>query len=77
MNHSKQFRKLEASRQAVKIDVQIIATAITLGTDLIVTHDIGDYSKIAAGRNVRIEEVPDVAEQSRLPFDAAEEAPPE
>lgn len=53
-------------RQAVKTDIQIIATAIVHGAERIVTHDVDDFRRVA-GQRIRVSDVPSIAEQLDLP----------
>lgn len=53
------------NRQAVKTDVQIIATAIVHGAQRILTHDVGDFRRIAGSR-IQVTDVPNVHEQLGL-----------
>lgn len=53
-------------RQAVKTDVQIVATAIVHGAKRIITHDVGDFERVA-GQRILVSNVPNVAEQLDLP----------
>jgi predicted nucleic acid-binding protein len=52
-------------RRSIKVDTQIVATAIVHGADVIVTNDTREYEIIAAGR-IKVSNVPDVAEQTRM-----------
>lgn len=63
---AKQLRKTSReNRQALKVDVQIAATAIVHGASQIVTHNIGDFKTITGGR-IKVTEVPDIAESKPL-----------
>lgn len=56
-------------RQTVKTDIQIVATAIVSGASRLVTHEKPHFEKLAAGR-LPIIEVPNVAEQKPIDYDA-------
>lgn len=58
---------LDADRQKVKTDVQIIAIAIAHRAELIVTDNVKEFRAIAAGK-IAISEVPSVEEQQALAF---------
>jgi len=57
-----------ASRQEVKTDVQIIATAIVNNASKIITNNTDDFQKLAelADGRIQISDIPDVHEQQDL-----------
>lgn len=57
-----------ADRRCIKVDTQIVATAIVHNADFIVTNDTKAFRAIAAGR-IQISDVPEAPEQSDLDFD--------
>ena len=57
-------------RQALKVDVQIVATAVVHGAKTIYTGDRSAFERIAADTPVRIAEVPSIEEQRELPLDS-------
>jgi predicted nucleic acid-binding protein len=57
----------EGDRQALKTDVQIIATAITHQAEMIVTGNVGEFRRIARDR-IPIREVPVVEIQGELDY---------
>lgn len=54
-----------ASRQAIKTDLQIIATAVVHGAQRIVTDEVSQFERLAA-KKIEITGVPDVHEQAEL-----------
>ncbi len=52
-------------RQAVKTDIEILATAIAHGATSIITNNLGHFEKLAAGR-IHVSEVPTIPEQQPL-----------
>jgi hypothetical protein len=57
-----------SSRQAIKTDIQILATAIVNHARLLVTHNLADFEGLAklAGGRIRISDVPIVHSQQDL-----------
>jgi predicted nucleic acid-binding protein len=58
----------EGDRQALKTDVQIIATAITHQAERIVTGNVKEFRQIAKGK-IPISEVPEVELQTELDYE--------
>jgi predicted nucleic acid-binding protein len=56
------------SRQAIKTDIQILATAIVNNARLLVTHNLADFENLAqlAGGRIRVADVPNVHSQRDL-----------
>lgn len=56
------------TRQAIKTDIQILATAIVNNARLLVTHNLADFESLAklAGGRIRISDVPNVHSQQDL-----------
>jgi hypothetical protein len=56
------------TRQAIKTDIQILATAIVNNARLLVTHNLADFERLAklAGDRIRISDVPNVHSQQDL-----------
>lgn len=52
-------------RDSIKTDVQIIAIAIVHRADLIVTHNVSEFSRLAGDR-IQISDVPSVPQQPQL-----------
>lgn len=64
----------QRGRRAVKADIQIIATAITQGAEAIITANVKEFEKLAAGR-IKIAEVPETYVQTGLDLMAPAETP--
>lgn len=61
----------EVDRQALKTDIQIVATALTHQAELIVTGNVKEFQKISRGK-IPIWEVPVVEVQAELDYDASQ-----
>lgn len=59
-------------RQAVKTDIEILATAIVHGASRIITNNPAHFEKLAAGR-ILVSEVPVIPEQQPLALEPPEE----
>jgi predicted nucleic acid-binding protein len=59
----------EGDRQALKTDVQIIATAITHQAERIITGNVKEFRQIAKGK-IPISEVPEVELQTELDYES-------
>jgi predicted nucleic acid-binding protein len=60
-------RQTGIDRQSLKVDFQIIAIAIVVGAELIVTHEVAAFQKMAQQR-IKVIEVPDIPTQTEIPF---------
>jgi predicted nucleic acid-binding protein len=56
----------DVTRQAVKTDIEILATALVHGASSLITDNKRHFDKLAVGRHIKISEVPTVAEQRKL-----------
>lgn len=56
-------------RRAIKADIQIIATAVNHGAESIVTSNVKEFEKLAAGR-IKITEVPETHVQVALDLES-------
>ena len=62
------IKSKDASRQEIKTDIQIIATAIVNSASRIITNNTNDFEKLAelAGGRIQISDIPDIHEQQGL-----------
>lgn len=59
----------DISRQAQKMDVQVIAIAVAQKAKLIVTHNVKHFRTLARGL-IEVTDIPDIREQKSLDFPA-------
>jgi hypothetical protein len=61
-------RSRDIARQKVKVDVQILATAVAAGAESIFTDEVVHFSELALGLKIKVLDLKSREYQSRLPF---------
>ena len=61
-------RSTDIARQKVKIDVQILATAIAAGAESIFTDEVAHFSELASGLKIKVLNLKSRDYQTQFPF---------